>query len=66
MKKVGFFGINYQIDFMDLPGSALPVSGANADAERIANFLIKFADQFQSLYFTQDSHHVLDLRTSAG
>ena len=61
MKKVGFFGIDYQIDFMDLPGSALPVPGATADAERVANFLIKFADQFQSLFFTQDSHHVLDI-----
>lgn len=30
MKKVGFLGIDYQVDFMDLPNSALPVAGANS------------------------------------
>jgi nicotinamidase-related amidase len=61
MKKVGFLGIDYQNDFMDLPNSALPVPGANADAQRVATFLTKFAEQLTSLYFTQDSHHVLDI-----
>ena len=60
-KKVGFFGIDYQQDFMDLPNSALPVAGATDDAKRIAKFLTKFADQFTSLFFTQDSHHELDI-----
>lgn len=61
MQKVGFFGIDYQMDFMDLPGSALPVPGANEDAQRVSKFLTKFADQFTSLFFTQDSHHELDI-----
>ena len=61
MKKVGFLGIDYQVDFMDLPNSALPVLGANADAQSVAEWLTKFADQLTSLYLTQDSHHALDI-----
>lgn len=61
MTKIGVIGIDYQIDFMDSPGSALPVPGANADAERFADFVTRFKDRIQSLYLTQDSHHVLDI-----
>jgi nicotinamidase/pyrazinamidase len=61
MKKVGLFLIDLQQDFMDSPGSALPVAGANDDAVRAANFITKFADQITGLYLTQDSHHRLDI-----
>ena len=59
--KIGVIGIDYQIDFMDSPGSALPVPGANDDAARFAEFVIRHSDRISSLYLTQDSHHVLDI-----
>jgi nicotinamidase-related amidase len=61
MSKIGIIGIDYQIDFMDSPGSALPVTGANDDAERFAAFVTKYRDRIQSVYLTQDSHHTLDI-----
>lgn len=61
MSKIGIIGIDYQIDFMDSPNSALPVKGANADAERFAEFVNRHRDRISDLYLTQDSHHVLDI-----
>ena len=40
--KVHLLVIDPQIDFMDLPGSALPVTGANADMDRLAGFVRKY------------------------
>lgn len=60
-KKIGLLGIDYQNDFMDQPNAALPVTGAVADAKRVASFINKFGDQITSLWLTQDSHHPLDI-----
>lgn len=43
--KVHLLIIDPQIDFMDLPGSALPVAGANADMDRFAPLLDKINDK---------------------
>lgn len=59
--KRKLFLIDYQNDFMDATGAALPVPGARADAKRLADFIVKFAKQFDSLYLTQDSHHINDI-----
>ena len=46
---------------MDSPNASLPVPGANADAERFAEFVNRHRDRISALYLTQDSHHVLDI-----
>lgn len=61
MSKIGVIGIDYQNDFMPNPGSALGVPGANEDADRFAEFVSKHRNRIQSVYLTQDSHHVLDI-----
>ena len=63
MKKTGIIGIDFQNDFMDQTGAALPVPGSMADATRFAGFITKFVDQIESFYLTQDSHHPIDIAT---
>lgn len=48
--------IDPQNDFMDIPGAALPVGGANADMQRLADWLQAHLAQVQSLTVTLDSH----------
>lgn len=48
--------IDPQNDFLDIPGAALPVPGANADMDRLAAWLTTHAAQVQSLTVTLDSH----------
>lgn len=48
--------IDPQNDFLDIPGAALPVPGANADMDRLAAWLSTHAAQVQSLTVTLDSH----------
>ena len=48
--------IDPQNDFLDIPGAALPVPGANADMDRLAAWLKQHAQQVQSLTVTMDSH----------
>lgn len=57
----GIFVIDYQNDFCDQPGASLPVTGAVADIQRVSNLLTSKPDMFQSVFATQDSHHVLDI-----
>ena len=59
--KAGFFGIDYQNDFMDQPNATLGVAGALADAKRASDWLIKISPFLTSFYLTQDSHHVMDI-----
>ena len=48
--------IDPQNDFLDIPGAALPVPGANADMQRLADWLNAHLDAVQSITVTLDSH----------
>ncbi len=48
--------IDPQNDFLDIPGAALPVPGANADMQRLAHWLLGHLEQVQSITVTLDSH----------
>ena len=48
--------IDPQNDFMDMDGAALPVTGAQADMDRLAHWLQAHADAVQSITVTLDSH----------
>lgn len=53
--------VDDQNDFMDIPGAALPVPGANNDANRVANLIRKHGRRFSDIHVTLDSHHPVDL-----
>ncbi len=48
--------IDPQNDFLDSAGAALPVPGANADMQRLADWLSAHLEQVQSITVTLDSH----------
>jgi len=48
--------IDPQNDFLDIPGAALPVDGAQADMQRLADWLMQHLAQVQSITVTLDSH----------
>lgn len=48
--------IDPQNDFLDIEGAALPVAGANADMQRLADWLLQSAATVQSITVTLDSH----------
>jgi nicotinamidase/pyrazinamidase len=48
--------IDPQNDFLDIPGAALPVPGAQADMDRLAAWLRAHADQVGQITVTLDSH----------
>ena len=48
--------IDPQNDFLDIPGAALPVPGADADMQRLADWLMGHVAQVQSIIVTLDSH----------
>jgi nicotinamidase/pyrazinamidase len=48
--------IDPQNDFLDIPGAALPVPGAHADMQRLADWLLAHLDAVQSITLTLDSH----------
>lgn len=53
--------IDPQVDFMDLPGSTLPVSGANADMERLAAFIEASGSRIDRITVTLDTHELRDI-----
>jgi nicotinamidase/pyrazinamidase len=53
--------VDDQNDFMDIPGAALPVPGANADADRVATLIRQHGRRFSDIHVTLDSHHPLDV-----
>lgn len=61
MRKVHLLVIDPQNDFMDLPGSALPVTGANDDMNRLADFVNKHGDKLEDIHVTMDSHQRVDI-----
>lgn len=48
--------IDPQNDFCDIPGAALPVSGANADLQRLAAFMNHERERLSDITVTLDSH----------
>jgi nicotinamidase-related amidase len=48
--------IDPQNDFLDIEGAALPVTGANADMNRLADWLTQHAADVESITLTLDSH----------
>lgn len=48
-------------DFMDLPGSALPVPGANEDMIRLAKMIDRIGPKIDAIHVTLDSHHELHI-----
>jgi len=61
MKKIALLIIDGQVDFMDLPGSALPVKGATNDMDRVAAFIKKHGAEISSISCTLDSHRTIDI-----
>jgi nicotinamidase-related amidase len=56
MKPCDLLVIDPQNDFLDIPGAALPVPGANADMQRLADWLRLHLQDVQSITVTLDSH----------
>src|SRR5690349_20388499 len=48
--------IDPQNDFCDIPGAALPVTGAHADMQRLADFLSQAGAALADITVTLDSH----------
>lgn len=48
--------IDPQNDFLDIPGATLPVTGANADMDRLATWLQQHTAEVESITVTLDSH----------
>lgn len=59
--KIHLLVIDPQNDFMDISGAALPVAGANADMQRLAQFVDRVGLKLQKIHVTLDSHHVVDI-----
>ncbi len=57
--------IDPQNDFLNIPGAALPVPGANADMQRLADWLKAHPDQVQSITVTMDSHASVGMERTA-
>ncbi len=59
--KVHLLVIDPQNDFMDIPGAALPVPGANEDMVRLAGLVDRVGMKLQKIHITMDSHHLVDI-----
>jgi nicotinamidase-related amidase len=57
--------IDPQNDFMDVPGAALPVAGAQADMERLTAFIGCAAERIDGITVTLDSHHSIGIERPA-
>ncbi len=51
--------IDPQKDFMDYPGSSLPVPGASADMTRLARMIHRVGHRLADIHVTLDSHQVI-------
>ncbi|MBC7705376.1 MAG: isochorismatase family protein [Rhodoferax sp.] len=56
MNRIRLFVIDPQNDFMDIPGASLPVPGASADMQRLAQFMDTLRARIDDLVVTLDSH----------
>ncbi len=59
--KVHLLIIDPQNDFMDIPGAALPVAGANDDMNRLAGLVDRIGLKLQKIHVTLDSHQTVDI-----
>lgn len=59
--KIHLLVIDPQIDFCDLPGSALPVPGADADMKRVAKLIDRVGHKLDDIHVTLDSHRLIDI-----
>ena len=59
--KVDLVIIDPQNDFMDQPGSALPVPGATEDMKRLAAMTDRLRRKIDDIHVTLDSHHPIDV-----
>lgn len=59
--KVHLLVIDPQVDFMDSPGSALPVTGANEDMSRLSAMINRIGGKLEDVHVTLDSHRVIDV-----
>lgn len=59
--NIQLFIIDPQVDFMDSPGSTLPVTGANADMGRLAKLIDRVGGKLDDIHVTMDSHRVIDV-----
>lgn len=59
--KIALLIIDGQIDFMDLPGSALPVAGATKDMDRVIAFIKANKAEIGNISATLDSHRTIDI-----
>lgn len=60
-KNIHLLVIDPQVDFMDLPKSALPVTGANDDMCRLAGLVRRVGHKLTDIHVTLDSHRVIDV-----
>ena len=59
--RIQLLVIDPQNDFMDVPGAALPVAGANADMQRVAGLIDAARDRLDAICVTLDSHHSIGI-----
>ena len=59
--RLEFLIVDPQNDFSDAPDAALPVTGAGADAERLAHLLERLRDRIDGIRVTLDTHQLLDI-----
>ena len=63
--RIQLLVIDPQNDFMDVPGAALPVTGASADMNRLAAFIDKAQSRLAGICVTLDSHHSIGIERPA-
>jgi len=59
--KIHLLVIDPQNDFCDITGATLPVSGANADMQRLAAMIDRVGYKFEDIHVTMDSHRLIDI-----
>lgn len=57
---IRLIGIDWQNDFVD-PKGALPVKGAEADAKRCADMILRLKNKWTDIHMTMDSHRYMDI-----